>query len=123
MQAALTGLDNRHKAAAARAEKALEAAARELRAEAAAAQKAESRRLEAMLQHSTSLLRQTSVLGLATARATLVNDIESLRGEVILTNPSVSKAASCRHCEASVVCTRLEAGKQLSLAQMHCLSK
>jgi hypothetical protein len=72
---ALNALDNRHKVAAARAEKVLEAAAR----------KAESRRLEALLQHSTSLLRQTSVLGLATARATIVSDIESLRGEVILT--------------------------------------
>lgn len=85
LQAALNALDNRHKVAAARAEKALEAAARELHAESAAAQKAESRRLEALLQHSTSLLRQTSVLGLATARATIVSDMESLRGEVILT--------------------------------------
>ncbi|CAL8471811.1 g11353 [Coccomyxa elongata] len=82
MQAALTDLDNRHKAAAARTEKALEAATRELRAETAAAQKAEARRLEAMLEHSTSLLRQTSVLGLATTRATIVNDLESLRGEM-----------------------------------------
>jgi hypothetical protein len=85
LQTALNALDNRHKVAAARAEKVLEAAARELHAESAAAQKAESRRLEALLQHSTSLLRQTSVLGLATARATIVSDIESLRGEVILT--------------------------------------
>lgn len=89
VQAALTGLGNRHKASVMHLERAVEAAARELRLEAAAAQKAEAARVEALLQHSTAALRQASVMGLATTRSTIAHDLESLCSEVILPHLSL----------------------------------
>jgi len=82
MQAALMKLASRQKAAQARAEKALDAAVTGVRREIKDTQSAEVHRLEHMLDNSAMLQRHASAVGLAAARATILNDISSLRNEV-----------------------------------------
>lgn len=82
-QGAVTLLENRLRAARARAEQGLEAAVADLRREFASAQKAEAQRLEALVDNSSSLLRQSSVMGIAKTRATIASDLASIRNEVL----------------------------------------
>jgi hypothetical protein len=83
-QAAVARLENRHKASKVRAEQALEAAVEELRKEFASAQRAEARRLESLVDSSSTLIRHSSIIGIAKARATLASDLHSIRTEVWL---------------------------------------
>lgn len=84
MQGAVTLLENRLRATRAKAEQGLDAAVADLRSEFASAQKAETQRLESLVDNCTSVLRESSVMGIAKTRATIASNLAALRDEVQL---------------------------------------